>query len=369
MARISPGTMTAAIFAILIGLGGAYAVRQYLHQPPAVEAPAQAAREARVYVPVAAADFTVGRQMTINDIVIMSYTPQEIAKSPYAGKVFMRDPQQIVERQLRIDVEKGHAFEASDFFAKGMGPGVAELLQRGLRAVAVPIDNTGSVAGFARPGTIVDVLFRSTPYKNYPEMTMTLLEGVEVLAVNDEAVPNSVVNSGRAGGSSAMVTLAVAPDQAKALKVVEGRGELTLILRSPDDVGSMVSLESRKKLTIDQLLGLPFVTRVSKMDVWHGGNRQTLEFEEEVFVDDNAGGGYISTPVAGDNAVFEPATTGVRPSGRVPAINGSVGGGLEAGGGEAGGGEAGGGEAGGGEAGGGEAGGGEAGGGEAGGGE
>ena len=30
MARISPGTMTAAIFAILVGLAGAYGVRQYL---------------------------------------------------------------------------------------------------------------------------------------------------------------------------------------------------------------------------------------------------------------------------------------------------------------------------------------------------
>ena len=103
MSRISPGTMTAAIFAILIGLAGAYSVRQYLKKPP-VEVAEEEVEEVApdmVFVPTAARDLIAGKSLTINDIILHKMTRDELRKSEFAGKSFMPDTQQIVGRTLR----------------------------------------------------------------------------------------------------------------------------------------------------------------------------------------------------------------------------------------------------------------------------
>jgi hypothetical protein len=105
------------------------------------------------------------------------------------------------------------------------------MLDAGYRAVTIPIEHISAVQGFARPGTFVDVLFRSRAEEERPEVTITLLERVKVLAVNQNTLSEQNVELDNGG----TVTLAVTPIQAKALKVVEDRGELSLTLRNPDD--------------------------------------------------------------------------------------------------------------------------------------
>ena len=240
MARISPGTMTAAIFAVLIGLAGAYSVRQYLRQAPAVETVEEEsdARPDMIHVPTTARELIAGKSLSINDIVVHSMTREEFGKSKYAGILFMPATEQIVGRTLRNPLTKNAVFQPTDFYADGEGPGVAELLKPGMRAVTVAIENVGAVEGFARPGSQVDVIYRADEHEETPEVTMTLLENVEVLAVGTKAVPGQTVNLGAdADNENNSVTLAVTPHQAKALKVVEGHGELTLVLRRPDEGG------------------------------------------------------------------------------------------------------------------------------------
>ena len=119
----------------------------------------------------------------------------------------------------------------TSFYPDGAGPGIAEMLDEGYRAVSIPIEHISAVQGFARPGTFVDVLFRSKETEDRPEVTITLLERVKVLAVNKNTLSEHNVDLDKGGA----VTLAVTPLQAKALKVVEARGELSLTLRNPND--------------------------------------------------------------------------------------------------------------------------------------
>lgn len=273
MARISPGTMTAAIFAILVGLAGAYMVRQYLSQPQSM---AQAPE--MITVPVASVDLMAGRSVSINDVALMRMTRQEFARSPYANQEFMTESRQIASRILKDPIKKGEAFITNALYPEGMGPGVAELLKAGQRAVTVAIENVGAVEGFARPGTLVDVLYRSTATDSVPEVTMTLLDRVEVLAVGKISVPGHDVSLGPNASARGTVTLAVNPDQAKALKVVEGRGELTLALRNPDDAATLSSLGyEHHKVTLYQVLGLP-EPRPRSMDIYLGGVKNTVMF-------------------------------------------------------------------------------------------
>lgn len=308
MAKFSPGTMTAVVFAILVGLGGAYTVRQYLEKEP-VEEVAETATPPAIIVPVAIRDIESGRKIALTDISIARFaTREEFNESPYAKQPFIPNTEFIIGRTLQSDLKQGDVFGPTAMFPEGTGPGIADRLKPGYRAVTVPIQGVGAVAGFATPGAIVDVLFRSTPTEGYPEVTMTLLDRVGILAVDEQSVAGQAatkVKNDDSRSDSLSVTLAVTPDQAKALKVVEGRGTLTMTLRGEDDFSEFTSFDSRQSqhMTLEQLLGMPMMSRRTTMDVWLGGAKQTHVFEERIDVSHESGN-LISTPIAAEVPTF-----------------------------------------------------------------
>ena len=235
MAKVSSGTMTVTVFAALVGLGGAFVVRQTMQRPAPVETAAPAAAPAPVIVPLAAMDLQPGRKLTLNDIAPRRLTQEEFKKSEFRKVTFLSSTTQIQGRSLRKAVPAGRPFQPDDFFPDGAGPDIADRLQAGYRAVTVPIESVGSVNGFAVPGSIVDVLFRAKPEGVRPAVTLTLLERIEVLAFNvntTQGMRDPALNNNQ---QTATVTLAVTPQQAKILKVVEGRGDMSLTLRNPKD--------------------------------------------------------------------------------------------------------------------------------------
>lgn len=234
MAKVSSGTMTVTVFAALVGLGGAFVVRQTMQRTVPTEAAPPAPVPAPVVVPLAAMDLSPGRKLTLNDIAPQRLTQEEFKKSEFRKVTFLGNTMQIQGRTLRKAIPAGRPFQPDDFFPDGAGPDIAERLQAGYRAVTVPIESVGSVNGFAVPGSIVDVLFRAKPEGARPAVTLTLLERIEVLAFNVHTTPG-LRDPGAALTAAATVTLAVTPQQAKILKVVEGRGDMSLTLRNPKD--------------------------------------------------------------------------------------------------------------------------------------
>lgn len=233
MSRLTPGVMTVVVFALFAGLAGAYVVRHHLNPSTGLSptlAPAKA-QEALFIVPVALTDLEKDRAVDLNDIAIMRFSAEEFEKTEYSKKTYLANSRQIQGRRLRVSVKKGELFTPENFYAFGDTPGILDRLQAGYRGVTIPVQNIGAVHGFARPGSFVDVLFRSSPGEKYSEVTLTLLERIEVLALDQDTIKPNVAAAGRVGS----VTLAVTPQQAKILKVVEGRGELSLTLRHPDD--------------------------------------------------------------------------------------------------------------------------------------
>ena len=231
MTKVSSGTLTVVVFAIIAGLAGAYIVRQQLQQPPQALPELVAQEDRSVIVPVAAVDLQPGQMLSVNDIAILRFSPQDYAKSDYVNQSYIRAANQIQSRVLKVAVKRGESFLPTAFYPDGAGPGIAELLEDGYRAVTIPIEHISAVQGFARPGSMVDVLFRSRAEDDRPEVTITLLERVKVLAVNTNILSEKHAELDKGGA----VTLSVTPDQAKALKVVEDRGQLSLTLRNPND--------------------------------------------------------------------------------------------------------------------------------------
>jgi pilus assembly protein CpaB len=304
VARLSPGTLAVTVFAILLGLAGAFVVRQQLQKPEALALmPTTRPKVQAILVPIAAGEINSGHEMALNDIVMRSYTPEEFAKSEYRNKAYMPNTTQIIGRTLRQMVKPGDVFSPDMFYSDGHGPGIADLLKPGYRAVTVPVENIGAVMGFARPGSFVDVLFRSEASGKRPEITLTLLDMIEVLAIDKTIEPGRIVTLGQNSTSKGTVTLAVTPPQAKALKVIEGRGQLSLSLRNPDDPANIIPVsKTNQRLVLNDILGLPDDAEPQQMEVYKAGQKSVVVFESKTRVDvrDEILPGFISTPVAGN---------------------------------------------------------------------
>lgn len=270
MSRVSPGTMIVVIFAILFGLVGAYAVRKHLEKPEEPAPPPPVVQ--RTTVPMAATDLEPGREMTLDDIVVVRLTAKEMKEQGLDGQ-FMTNTRHIIGRVLREPKKKGETFITGNLYPQGMGPGIADRLKPGQRAVTIPVEGIGLVKGFAWAGSYVDILFRTNAdeAKEIPQTTVHLLEGVEVLALEKNTVPNS-----KMGTELRDATLAVTPEQANALKTVEGHGVFTLSLRNPNDVEVNVATGPT---TLESLLNLPRPQSL-KTTIYRGGSVTTMEFSE-----------------------------------------------------------------------------------------
>ena len=265
--NVNPGTLIVLIFSVLFGVAGAYTVRQHLKPKAIVVADVNepAAAPDIVYVPMSSNELPANRPLTLSDIAIYKFTPEQLKKRDLPN-AFMANPDQIVGRILRDPLEKGQVFQAEGFLPEGMMNSVAERLQPGYRAVTIPVEGPGALDGLVDSSSHVDVMFRTTPEPGTPQRTVTLVEDVEVLAVDRNTVPG-VINPAQNG----TVTLAVDARQAHALKVAEGRGEFSLTLRADNDDLQNVGAGPD---TLESLLQLPR-TRF-KAEVFRGSNREEV---------------------------------------------------------------------------------------------
>jgi Flp pilus assembly protein CpaB len=104
-------------------------------------------------------------------------------------------------------------------------------VEKGYRAVAIRVDEATSVAGFATPGSYVDVGAAITPTANSRTIGQVLVQNLRVLANGKETQARPELQ-GRTGNT---VTLEVTPVQAETLTLAMREGPLHLYLRNPRD--------------------------------------------------------------------------------------------------------------------------------------
>jgi len=149
---------------------------------------------------------------------------------------------------------------------KPVNRGLAEVIPRGMRAVTIKTPNVATrVGGFIMPGSKVDVLLSMSGQgqddKTGGGSTITLLQNIEVMAVDQQAVvgeqQRGAVDSqapaaekqaeagqedkgGKLSGDKELwsVTLLVNPSDAARLDLGNSRGILHLHLRNPDDTST-----------------------------------------------------------------------------------------------------------------------------------
>lgn len=216
-------------FAILAGLGAAWAARQHIQGRVALlESQARVPEVARI---VAASDLPAGTRLETSHLAIRSFPASVVASDSLIPARFselegmlLRSPLVAGDAVLPVHVQrqKFSAFSTS--------------LISGRRAITMPVDAINSVSGLLRPGDLID-LYVSFEYQRR-RITAPLLQGVLVLATGmetqtlsaDERETTSYFEQGYT-----TVTLDVAPEDAVKLVAARQSGTITAILRNPGD--------------------------------------------------------------------------------------------------------------------------------------
>lgn len=270
MSKISPGMLLLAIAAVLFGLLGAYAVRLQLRSGPEVVPDPPGT----VLVPTASIDLPAGRTISLGDVAVSRMTREQVKAAGITG-FYMNSPGQIVGRVVAHTIPKGSTFRAEMLYPEGVYPDLSEQLQPGLRAVTIHVEGPAAVAGFARPGTTVDVLFRADAQDkmHLPETTLTIVEGAKVLALNERTFTGTTTEIGQERRQQLAVTLAVRPEHASAIRIVEGHGGFSLLLRHPEDDSP---LANRRPRMLEDVLGLRLTDW--QTDIYRRGQLSREEF-------------------------------------------------------------------------------------------
>jgi Flp pilus assembly protein CpaB len=171
----------------------------------------------------------------------------------------------VVGKTVRTEVKAGARLSPADFQAgAGGGQDVAHLLDPGLRAIAVQVDQGTGVGTLINVGDRVDLVVGISGADKFPLVTVDpttralttvaginstttklILQDMQVIGTLVPPPPAASASSGQQQSSTApttsltgaqeLVILAVTAEQAEVIKFAQIDGQISLVLRSPKD--------------------------------------------------------------------------------------------------------------------------------------
>ena len=209
------------VFALAVSAGAAFVLYQLISSK--VSAGAAANRTPAKTLWVAAKDLDPGALVTDKDL-----SRQDVINIP-PGAITKKED--IINRGVVTAVHKDTPFFEGTLAAPGAGAGFATIIPKGMRALAVKVNEVAGVAGFAVAGMHVDVLVAGTPPNgNGQSVSRTMLQNISVLSAGQNYQKD-------AEGKPVLVqvvNLLVTPEQAELLNLATDQ-RIQLVLRNPSD--------------------------------------------------------------------------------------------------------------------------------------
>jgi pilus assembly protein CpaB len=211
------------IFAFVVASGASLMLYRLVSNRPAPVKPTAAP----VKLALAAHDLEMGAVLREEDITLADWP----AAVPAGAATHLQD---LVGRGVITKIFAKEPILETRLAPKGAGGGFAAIIPKGMRAVAVPVNEVVGVAGFVTPGMHVDVLISGAPPDNPASLgtlTKTLLQNIEVLSAGQDFKKD-------AEGKPVMVqvvNLLVTPEQAEELSLASHQTTIQLVLRNPLD--------------------------------------------------------------------------------------------------------------------------------------
>lgn len=211
--------------AIVFGLIAAVSVSRYLSN-------AQGFSRGMNQVVVAKVEIPVGEQIVAEQLTTATFpanaTPDGVFDS--ADK--------LVGRVAVVQIAAREPITDFKLAPEGSLGGLSAAIPEGYRAMAVKVDDVVGVAGFIKPGAMVDVLTVIEPPRDQASrrdpVSKIVIQNVKVLA-NGQNIDKP--KNEREAESVRVVTLQVTPEQAEKLALAAVEGKLRLVMRNAIDQG------------------------------------------------------------------------------------------------------------------------------------
>jgi len=130
----------------------------------------------------------------------------------------------IIGYPISVTLQPGDPVLWSHFVAKQRVKGMADLIEKGKRAVSVAFDTISSVSGNINANDHIDILFTYKDPKTGGKITTTLFQNKKVLSTG--------IRNQSTHGS---LTLLLEPKESEILIFAKHRGYMVASLRNPDD--------------------------------------------------------------------------------------------------------------------------------------
>jgi len=174
-----------------------------------------------ITVAAAAHDLAIGKRIQADDLKLVTLDRKDLPRG-----VFVKTSD-VVDRAVAVPIVAGEIVLNGKLAPKGSGEGLTALIEPGMRAVSVQVNEISGVSGFIQPGTRVDVLFTRT-FSNGDAATITILQNVKVIAYGRQLDPSAKVD---AATRPTVATLLVSQEEAQVV-LAQQRGRIQLVLRN-----------------------------------------------------------------------------------------------------------------------------------------
>jgi pilus assembly protein CpaB len=216
--------------AFAAGLGAIYMVRWYLAK---MEGAMASTPVPTTPVVTAATDIPIGTPLAAQHLAVVQWPAASVPTGAFSGI------QKVMDRTVTQAVVKGEAILPERLADQSAGRGLAAVLAKGTRAMAVRVDQVIGIAGFVHPGDYVDVITTMAPDEETrkdlkqegAKISKIILQNIKVLAVGEQMS----TSGNKPTPQVQVVTLEVNPDQSERLALASRYGEIQLTMRSRVD--------------------------------------------------------------------------------------------------------------------------------------
>ena len=235
------------MLALALASGGtaAYLAMRYIRQQAT---PLMAAQPRNATVVVAARNLPVGAVLEERDLKTIEWIGSALPPG------FIGNPQQALSRGLITAVAENEPILDSKLAAQGIGGGLPIIVEPGMRAFSMAVDQIVGVAGWVLPQTRVDVLLTMSDIQGTKEpATKVIMQNVRTLAAG-QSIQQDKEGKPQAVG---VVTFLLTPEQAETLALASGQGRIQLALRNTLDTALITTKGTRSSALMGRIGNTP----------------------------------------------------------------------------------------------------------------
>lgn len=253
--KISKNTLLlggAVALGVLCFVGAQYYLRTYLTQAESKLAGSYAKKK----VLVAAVEIPAGGTLSSENLAVRSIPERYLSSTALEPDAL----DSVSGQKVMVALKPGDTIDRGSL-EHGERAALSTTVAKGERAITFPVDEISSISGMLVPGDIIDLLFLGSgktvnsyllPSKltveanTEPKDLMhvrVLLQAVAVMATG-KTTQKRIVKSQNGEQQEvnvdfSTVTLNVSPEQAQQILIAQKLGQLTAVLRNPDDTASL----------------------------------------------------------------------------------------------------------------------------------